>query len=202
MSTTNAQRTWQAVRRMEKASERWAQRQARIDARPVIPPMDRAWAAGHFEGEGTVTLTKAGRIMHVRPLVSLASTDRSCRDFFNDRWPGNCCSRSPRSEREREAFIWALNSGERIQIFLLDILPFIKTNRVRQKIEVLLDDIRDRGLYQQQIEIRGRSEQRRILMRQLNAKGAETLIVEGDIRLFLPIGSTGQLMPLLEGPKP
>lgn len=93
----------------------------------------------------------------------------------------------------------------------MDMLPFIRTDRVKNKIIVLLDDIRDRGLYQQQSEIRGRSEQRRLLIRKLNSKGPDAFVVEGDIGLFLPIGSvadanseqynTGRVVPLLEGPR-
>lgn len=189
--------TWTERKRLQRAIDRWTERCVRIDARPKIPALDCAWAAGHFEGEGTVSLTKGGRIMHVRPLISLASTDKSCRDFFDNRWPGNCRTVSSRTEQSREAFVWNLNSGERIQIFLLDILPFVRTDRVRQKITVVLDDIMDRGLYQQQPEIRDRSQQRRLLIRQLNAKGPKACLIEGDIRLFLPIGSKG--LPLLLG---
>lgn len=191
---------WQERKRLEGATNRWNARNERLSARPKIADLDCAWAAGHFEGEGTVTITKGGRIMHVRPLVSLASTDRSCRDFFHDRWPGNCRSRLPRTDREREAFIWTLNSGERIQGFLLDIFQFIRTDRVKHKIVVVLDDIQDRGLYQQQIEVRNRSDQRRRLIRAMNAKGSETLVVEGNVRLLLPIGSAAN--QLLEGPRP
>lgn len=129
--------------------------------------------------------------MFVRPLVTLSSTDRQCVDFFDDRWPGNRRTFLPKGNA-RVAYTWNLNSGERIEIFLLDILPHIRTERVRQKITVVLDDIRDRGLYQQQPEIRGRSEQRRLLMRQLNAKGIESVTVVGEIALFLPIQPSQQ----------
>jgi hypothetical protein len=187
----------QKQRRLDGAIQRLKDRDDRIANRPKISDLDCAWAAGHFEGEGTVTLTKGGRIMHVRPLIALASTDQSCRDFFHDRWPGNCRIVEPRTPTSRMAFVWNLSSGERIQSFLFDVLPFIRTDRVRQKIEVVLNDIQDRGLYQQQPEVKSRSEQRRLLIRKLNAKGPDACIVIGDIRLFLPIGQA----PLLEGPR-
>src|SRR5882672_1404547 len=54
--------------RAQCAMTRWAAREHRIAIRQPPPINELAWAAGCFEGEGTVTLTRAGRIMHVRPL--------------------------------------------------------------------------------------------------------------------------------------
>ena len=64
-------------------------------------------------------------------------------------------------------------------MFLLDILPQIRTQRVREKIEIVLTDIEDRGLYQQQPESRLRSEQRRLAIRKLNAKGKDSVMPDG-----------------------
>ncbi len=159
--------------RKRRAIARMAARNARVKNRPKIRRADCIWAAGHFEGEGTVTLTKGGRIMNVRPCVTLSSTDRECTAFFQDRWPGHWRSFIPRSVtgNVRRAYTWTLSSGERIEIFLADILPHVRTQRVREKIEIVLADIRDRGLYQQQPESKVRSEERRKLIRSLNAKG-------------------------------
>lgn len=166
-------REFQRKKRLRLAEERWRERAERLASRPPISPVDAAWAAGHFEGEGTVTLVRGGRVMHVRPLVSLSSTDKAAVDFFHDRWPGNRRSFVPKSVNgnNRMAHTWVLNSGERIQGFLLDILPQIRTERVRNKIRVVLEDIEDRGLYQQQPEAKIRSGQRREVMQRLNAKG-------------------------------
>jgi len=159
--------------RAQCAMTRWAAREHRIAIRQPPPINELAWAAGCFEGEGTVTLTRAGRIMHVRPLVSLSSTDMQIVEFFNSRWPGNCRSFMPKSVsgNVRMAHTWNLNSGERIQCFLGDILPYVQTVRVRDKIAIVLEDIKDRGLYQQQPEVRARSAHRRSLIAALNAKG-------------------------------
>src|SRR5690242_14193138 len=58
----------------------------RRTARP--PDIELAWAAGMFEGEGTVTISAAGRHGYTRPVVTLANTDRQVVDFFQARWPG------------------------------------------------------------------------------------------------------------------
>ena len=170
-------RAFQKKKRLCLAKERWSQRTARLASRPPVLDVDAAWAAGHFEGEGTVTLVRGGRVMHVRPLVSLSSTDRVAVDFFHALWPGNRRSFIPKSGsgNNRMAHVWTLNSGERVQAFLLDILPQLRTARVRRKALLVLEDIEDRGLYQQQLEVKVRSERRRELMSKLNAKGKATL---------------------------
>jgi hypothetical protein len=101
--------------------------------------------------------------------------------FFNERWHGNTRSFMPKSAtgNVRMAHTWSIGSGERIQMFLLDILPQIRTQRVREKIEIVLTDIEDRGLYQQQPESRLRSEQRRLAIRKLNAKGKDSVMPDG-----------------------
>jgi hypothetical protein len=174
-------REYQKRRRALLATARWEARCARIESRKHVSDIDCAWAAGHFEGEGTVTLTRAGRIMYVRPQVSLSSTDVVNVEFFHERWPGYRRSFTPKraTGNVQVAHVWNLNSGERIQAFLLDILPQIRTARVRAKIEIVLADIKDRGLYQQQPEIRARSEHRRLAIRRLNAKGRAVLMPDG-----------------------
>lgn len=171
-------RKWQAKRREGLANERWARREIRVRNRTTPPPTECAWVAGFFEGEGTVTITKAGKTRRCRPLVSLSSTDISAIDYLHERWPGNRRSFLPKSEsgNVRMAHTWNLNSCERIECFLLDILPHIKTERVRQKIDVVLEDIRDRGLFQQQEDSIRRTDERRKIIRQMNAKGLESNI--------------------------
>lgn len=49
-----------------------------------------SWAAGAFEGEGTVTITKSGKRGYTRPAVMLTSTDR---EMVNVRHRGACAGR-------------------------------------------------------------------------------------------------------------
>src|SRR3990172_12809075 len=84
---------------------------------------DRIWAAGHFEGEGTVTISGASRRGYTRPLVVLASTDFQVIEFFNERWPGTIRTYQPKSKtgRAKLARVWSLNSFEAVRAFLLDM---------------------------------------------------------------------------------
>lgn len=129
------------------------------------------WAAGLFEGEGTVTLSSAGRRGYTRLAVIVASTDPEIIKFFHDRWPGVVRSFRPRSTaRARQAFEWRL-SGPRAAEFLCDIREYVRTGRVMAKIDL--------GLLSQAARIHGRSkpgaaEQQRAWaaqMRVLNKRG-------------------------------
>ncbi len=188
--------------RLRKAEKRWNDRAQRLINRTKPSIHICIWAAGHFEGEGTVTLTRGGRVMWVRPLVTLTSTDPEVIDFFCAYWPCARKIRYPQSKtgNVRPGHVWSLNSGERIQAFLTDILPHVVTKRVRDKIAIVLEDIQDRGLYQQQPESHLRSEQRRLSIRKLNAKGLDATVYDQVRPRLAEIAKTGQMVPLLSAP--
>ena len=146
-------------------------RKERIANRNIYSSKELSWAAGVFEGEGTATLTKGGRIMHVRPLVSITSTDKEMVLFFKERWNGYLRKWKPISAKSNFAYTWALNSGEAICCFLLDIVPHLITSRVRTKVLIVLEDIEERFEHPRDILVKQRSEERRIKINQLNKRG-------------------------------
>jgi hypothetical protein len=95
-----------------------------------------AWAAGLFEGEGTirinsVTVRNMGFLM-----CSVVNTDREVVEFFSARWPGyfrNATGLDPR--RQKPAWVWAI-AARKARAFLLDIQPYLVTDRVRFKAEL------------------------------------------------------------------
>ena len=99
-----------------------------------------AWAAGTFEGEGTVTITRSGARGYTRPMVMLTSTDPEMVNVFNVRWPGRIYAHQPKGN-SKVAHTWSLNVRPAIARFLWDISPFLKTDRVRRKAELVLEDI-------------------------------------------------------------
>ena len=153
--------------------KRLAQRRRRIAQRRKIRRTDRVWAAGHFEGEGTVTLLSGGAKSISRTRVLLSSTDRSVIDFFQATWPGEVISAIPPSKNglAREAFRWSLGASEAVEGFLLDIRPFLKTARVRVKTDLLIEDIRERVQFRNTPEERRRKRERMARMRKLNRRG-------------------------------
>lgn len=107
---------------------------------PQPPLADLIWAAGLFEGEGTVTITRSGRRGYTRPLVQVTSTDPEVIEVFQTRWPGCIQVRQP-GGNAREAQAWSLNVRPAIRTFLTDLLPHFRTSRVRLKAELVIEDV-------------------------------------------------------------
>lgn len=159
-------------RRARLRAEKWEKRRSRIYYRNQPSMENCIWAAGYFEGEGTVTLSPDGR-GGARPSVSVTSVNHEVTDFFRDCWGGFISERIPKSKNgyARRAYTWVINAGEPIECFIEDLLFYIKAPAIRQKMELVLSDIRDRAPYQRCFMARSRSRKRMLLVRALNHRG-------------------------------
>ena len=72
---------------------------------------DEKWAAGMFEGEGTVTLSSNRTKAYTRLRVSLTNTDAEIVGFYFGRWGGKVRRFEP-GGRAKTAFTWMLNSRQ------------------------------------------------------------------------------------------
>lgn len=162
-------RKWRRARTLKRLKDR----RARIAGRRALPRDDRVWAAGLFEGEGTLSIMTTGTRPYTRPWVSVTSTDRAVVDFFHARWPGYVRGRTPRTATSlaRKAYEWTLCSNDTVEGFLLDLRPFWRTARVRTKAALLLDEIRDRVRNPRSAAVKRRSATRLKTMRALNRRG-------------------------------
>ena len=135
-----------------------------------------AWAAGMFEGEGTVTITQVGRpggkkeYGYTRAVVSLTSTDAEIVAFFHQRWPGVLRTFQPRGNA-KIATTWTLNTGESIWRFLDDVFPHLRTGAEKLKFSVVMEDVEARVQGSRDWEYRDACHQRRMIMRALNKRG-------------------------------
>lgn len=99
---------------------------------------DRIWAAGLFEGEGTITIAKRSRDNTYRLVVIIGSTDTQIVNFFHRRWGGwNQPAYGPRPGR-KPARYWTV-AGPAAAAFLQAIAPHIVTVRVRRKLLLAFD---------------------------------------------------------------
>lgn len=122
--------------RAGRRERREEERQKRLAARNSPAATFCAWAAGIFEGEGTVSICKGGRKSQTRERVSVTNVDRQLLDAIHVAWPGGrmrCVG--ARSKNARDAWEWSI-SAEAAMRFLLDITPFLVTDRVRSKLGV------------------------------------------------------------------
>jgi len=97
-----------------------------------LDPRELAWAAGLFEGEGTIRINKAtgrnrGGVLH----CSVVNTDRSVVEFFQDRWPGYCKAVRP-VPGHKQAWVWTV-AARKAERFIRDLLPYLFTERMWTK---------------------------------------------------------------------
>lgn len=116
-----------------------ALRKAKADnwSRP-IDIMDACWAAGHFEGEGTISINQGGITGAYKPVVSLSSTDEQTIDFFCRYWPMKTrgATRRP-TENAKLVWTWRLSGAIRIHRFISTIEPHLRTNRCKDRFAVV-----------------------------------------------------------------
>jgi hypothetical protein len=129
-----------------------------------------SWVAGHFEGEGTVSIVRSGKRGYTRPIVTLTSTDRQVIDVIQDRWPGCVKTYQPKGNA-RPAHRWTLNVRPAIARFLWDMMPLLKTERVRRKAELVLEDIGARVQGARGEDYLAQCHERREQIRALNHRG-------------------------------
>lgn len=98
---------------------------------------DLRWAAGMFEGEGTVTIARRGRDDTYRVVVILGNTDEQVVDFFYQRWGYWKQPAYGSREGRQPAWYWTA-AGPGAEVFLRDIRPYLRTDRVRRKVELAL----------------------------------------------------------------
>jgi hypothetical protein len=114
---------------------RQARRLAAIAGRPEHSAELLAWAAGMFEGEGTVSITKSGPKYTVC-VVTLCNTDRQIIDVFNEHWPSRkIVVREPHGNARRQ-WTWTLH-GDRIVGFLQDLRPYLRTDAEKAKFDIV-----------------------------------------------------------------
>jgi hypothetical protein len=100
--------------------------------------IELAWAAGLFEGEGTVRINKPGVRNWGHVAVSVVNTDRQVVDWFQARWPGYMRPATGLREDQRDAWVWVI-AARRAIAFLEQIKPFVVRDAVREKISVAID---------------------------------------------------------------
>ena len=96
------------------------------------------WAAGLFEGEGTVTIGVRNSDETYRVVVTLGNTDEQVVDFFMAKWPGYKQPAYGKRPGRKPAWYWTV-IAKRATEFLLAIRPFIRTERVQRKVALALE---------------------------------------------------------------
>ena len=175
-------------------------RVARADARMKrieewkrdISAADLAWAAGHFEGEGTISISAERRNGYARPLASLVSTDRQVIDLFSEWWPTSMAGKKPRipTPNARPVYRWEINSAVKVRAFIDQMYPHLRTKRCRAKFDVV-GEFTDKILAPRAGKVRPRHPEYIEMIRRLNHRGSTPF--EHAVE---------NMLPAIEGPKP
>lgn len=126
-------------RRDAAALARSAEIQAWVDERPRLPETDLAYAAGMFEGEGTITIIESRNHlgnMTARCVVSLTNTDWQIIEFYNSRWPGAVQTRKREQLHHRQGWAWRIQ-GNPVLRFIADVRPHLRTDAEIAKFEIV-----------------------------------------------------------------
>jgi len=197
---TAAKQRWYDKERAQRASAR----AARIESwKRDISPADLAWAAGHFEGEGTISISAERRNGYARPLASLASTDREIIELFSAWWPTSIAGKKPRvpSANARPVYRWEINSASKVRAFIDQIGPYLRTARCRAKFEVV-SEFTDKVLAPHQGKVKQRHPEYIALIRRLNHRGSAPflgqILLPGSGTTVLEAVFQREMLPALE----
>ncbi|MDO8752579.1 MAG: LAGLIDADG family homing endonuclease [Anaerolineales bacterium] len=98
-----------------------------------------AYAAGLFDGEGSITLTRHRNNRTHSPQVSVTSTDYEVVRWFRERFGGSVVTKQPRKSNHSVSYDWRL-TDRRALAFLELIRPYLVIERKIRRIDLLLND--------------------------------------------------------------
>ena|ERR1041385_2850870 len=98
-----------------------------------------AYAAGLFDGEGSISLVRQKTNRSHSPQVSVASNDREVLDWFQKRFGGSIVTKQPRQATHSVSYDWRL-IDRRALTFLQLIRPYLVIERKIRRIDLLLND--------------------------------------------------------------
>lgn len=100
---------------------------------------DFVYAAGLFDGEGSVSLVKHRTTRWHSPQVSVASTDHEICEWFQTRFGGSIVTKQPRMPNHSLSWDWRLTDRRALD-FLQKIRPYLVIERKIRRIDLLLND--------------------------------------------------------------
>jgi len=98
-----------------------------------IPDVSNAYCAGYIDGDGSITNTGIKVGVEFIPIKAL-----------HKKYGGNLTHRvlSKKSDKWNDTYIWSINNQEKVELILLDIIPYLIEKR--EKALTLLEQIRSK----------------------------------------------------------
>ena len=98
-----------------------------------------AYAAGLFDGEGSISLVRQKNNRSHSPQVAVASNDYEVLAWFQKRFGGSIVTKQPRKSTHSVSYDWRL-TDRRALAFLQLIRPYLVIERKIRRIDLLLND--------------------------------------------------------------
>ena len=101
-----------------------------------------AYAAGLFDGEGSISLVRQKNNRSHSPQVSVASNDHEVLAWFQNHFGGSIVTKQPRKSTHSVSYDWRL-TDRRALTFLKLIRPYLVIERKIRRIDLLLNEYLD-----------------------------------------------------------
>lgn len=137
------------------------------------PPVELAWAAGLFEGEGSVRINSATKRNLGHLLCSVVNTDISVVEYFQKRWPGYLRPASGLRPDQRPAWVWLVAANKATE-FIEEVYPYVITTRVKDKMKLGLAFQKQKSnspLVNRSLPYKETQKELYLLMKDLNRRG-------------------------------
>ena len=105
----------------------------------MVDTEELAYAAGLFDGEGSISLVRQNNNRSHSPQVAVASADYEVVLWFQKRFGGSIVTKQPRKPNHSVSYDWRL-TDRRALSFLKLIRPFLVIERKIRRIDLLLND--------------------------------------------------------------
>jgi len=105
----------------------------------MVDVNELAYAAGLFDGEGSISLVRQHGNRWQSPQVAVASTDYEVLEWFRIRFGGGIVTKQPRMSNHSVSYDWRLTDRRALE-FLKLIRPYLVIERKIRRIDLLLND--------------------------------------------------------------
>jgi hypothetical protein len=103
----------------------------------MVSDIELAYAAGMFDGEGSLALTRNTSARWPSPQVSVSTTDCEVTSWLKQRFGGVVAHKRTYAPKHRPAFDWKLTDRKALT-FLAQVRPFLVIERKIQRCDLLL----------------------------------------------------------------
>lgn len=104
--------------------------------------MEKAYIAGLFDGEGSITLSRNHANQHRSPVVSVSNNFRELLDPLIELYGGCLVNKPARKETHQHSFDWRI-TNRRTLPFLRDILPYMRHPEKLRRAMLILSEYLD-----------------------------------------------------------